>query len=103
MNIDQGFSMTLTPVSGKDGIFDLQLFSHLHINDAVSTRDRILGVMLTLDEQWARDIPADQFAYLAVSVAAHFLTIGQEPDAVASFKESIASTMESIVNPSLGK
>lgn len=101
MKINQGFTMSLKPVDDQPGIFDLQLFTTLHIGEKVTTRDRILGVYLALDEEWAREIPADQFAYLALSVGQHFLTSGQEPSAVEDFRKSIASAMEAIGNPSV--
>jgi hypothetical protein len=102
MKIDQGFSMSLKPVDDQPGIFDLQLYTTLHIGDKVNTRDRILGVFLALDEKWAREIPADQFAYLALAVGQHFLTAGHAPDTVESFRISIADAMETILNASLG-
>lgn len=101
MRIDQGFTMSLKPVDDQPGIFDLQLFTTLHIGEKVSTRDRLLGLYLHLDEKWAREMPADQFAYLALAVGQLFLTAGQEPDSVESFKKSIDDAVEAIINPSL--
>lgn len=103
MEIRQGFSMTFNPVDGERSLYDLKLFAHLSIGGKVTTRDMIRGAYIELDSEWVEQLPADQFAVLAVEVASQLVTVGYPPETVGSFREDIAQAIEAIGKQWLGQ
>jgi hypothetical protein len=103
MEIRQGFSMTFNPVDGERGVWDLKLFTHLSIGGKVSTRDMLRGAYIELDPEWAEQLPADQFAVLAVEIASQLVTVGYPPETVGTFRDDIAQAIEAIGKQWLGQ
>lgn len=102
MEIRQGFSMTFLPVDGESELYELKLYTHLAINDRVSTRDQLRGAFLALDSEWVGKIPPDQFAVLASEISSGIITAGYPADAVGTFREDVAKAMEEIAKQLLG-
>lgn len=95
--------MTFHPVDGEPQLFDLKLFTHLSIGGKVSTRDMIRGAYIELDSEWVENLPADQFAVLAVEIASQMVTVGYPPETVGTFREDIARAIEAIGKQWLGQ
>jgi len=101
MEIRQGFTMSFMPVEASTSLYDLRLYTHLYINEKVTTRDLLFGVVVDLDEKWVASIPADQFAVLAMEIGSRMMTAQYPRDTVGTFREDIAQAVEAIVNPPL--
>lgn len=101
MKIRQGFSMTFKPVDGEQELYDLKVYTHLAINDKVTTRDLLFGMFVELDTDWADAIPADQFAVLASEIASQMITAQYPEEQTEQFRKDIAQAINSIVKPSL--
>lgn len=96
MEIRQGFSMTFLPVDGDTDLFEVKLYTHLSINDRVTTRDQIRGAFIALTPEWVEKLPADQFAVLASEIASRIVTTGYPAETVGTFRKDIANAMEEI-------
>lgn len=96
MKISQGFSMHLQPNPGNEDLYELKLFSHLWLGEAVITCDMIYAVMVEIDSEWADAIPHDQFAVLAMEIASQLMTAARPEDEVKPFRENIATEVKKI-------
>lgn len=94
--------MTFLPVDGDRELFELKLYTHLSINDKVSTRDQIRGAFIALTPEWSEKLPADQFAVLASEIASRIVTTGYPAETVGTFREDVAKAMEEIAKQLLG-